>query len=97
MPDFEFTPGTDETLGRIDTPYCDPDDFSDEPRRSPREGLPPKFRMRHAPHYVEQLMGEIAKAVTGTRLMNSEPLAGPSRFTPSFQASTATTAAGPIT
>lgn len=58
MPDFEITPGTDETLGRIDTPYCDPDDFSDEPRRSPREGLPPKFRMRHAPHYVEQLMGD---------------------------------------
>ncbi len=58
MPDFEFTPGTDDTLGRIDTPYCDPDDFADEPRRSPREGLPPKFRMRHAPHYVEQLMGD---------------------------------------
>ena len=58
MPDFEITPGPDETLGRIDTPYCDPDDFADEPRTSPREGLPPKFRMRHAPHYVEQLMGD---------------------------------------
>ena len=32
MPDFEITPGTDETIGRIDTPYCDPDDFADEPR-----------------------------------------------------------------
>jgi hypothetical protein len=58
VPDFEFTPGTDEPLGRIDTPHFDPDDFADEPRRSPREGLPPKFRMRHAPHYVEQLMGD---------------------------------------
>ena len=58
MPDFEFTPGTDEPLGRIDTPYCDPDDFADEPRTKAREGLPPKFRMRHAPHYVEQLMGD---------------------------------------
>jgi hypothetical protein len=58
VPDFEFTPGTDEALGRIDTPYCDPDDFTDEPRTKGREGLPPKFRMRHAPHYVEQLMGD---------------------------------------
>lgn len=58
MPDFEFTPGTDEPLGRIDTPYCDPDDFAEEPRSKAREGLPPKFRMRHAPHYVEQLMGD---------------------------------------
>jgi hypothetical protein len=57
VPDFEFTPG-DQPLGRIDTPYCDPDDFADEPRPSAREGLPPKFRMRHAPHYVEQLMGD---------------------------------------
>ena len=57
MPDFEFTPG-DQPLGRIDTPYCDPDDFADEPRPSAREGLPPKFRMRHASHYVEQLMGD---------------------------------------
>ena len=23
-----------------------------------REGLPPAYRMRHAPHYVEQLMGD---------------------------------------
>ena len=37
----------------------------------------------------------IANVTTGTRLMNSEPLAGPSRLTPSFQASTAITAAGP--
>ena len=58
MPDFEFTPGTDETIGRIDTPHFDPDDFADEPRARGREGLPPKFRMRHAPHYVEQLMGD---------------------------------------
>ena len=58
MPDFEITPGPDETFARIETPFCDPDDFADEPRRSPREGLPPKFRMRHAPHYVEQLMGD---------------------------------------
>ena len=58
MPDFEITPGADETIGRIENRYCDPDDFTDEPRTPAREGLPPKFRMRHAPHYVEQLMGE---------------------------------------
>ena len=28
------------------------------PARSRREGLPPSFRMRHQPHYVEQLMGD---------------------------------------
>jgi hypothetical protein len=37
----------------------------------------------------------MVKATTGTRLMNREPSAGPSRLTPSFQASTAITAAGP--
>jgi hypothetical protein len=58
VPDFEITPGADETIGRIENRYCDPDDFTDEPRTPAREGLPPKFRMRHAPHYVEQLMGE---------------------------------------
>ena len=56
MPDFEMTPGAGQAVGRIETPYCDPDDF--ESRTPVREGLPPKFRMRHAPHYVEQLMGD---------------------------------------
>ena len=58
MPDFEFTPGTDETSGRLDTPFCDPDDFADVPRPAAREGLPKAFRMRHASHYVEQVMGD---------------------------------------
>lgn len=57
MPDFEVTPSPGQTTDRIDTPYCDdPDEF--EPSTPVREGLPPKFRMRHAPHYVEQLMGD---------------------------------------
>ena len=56
MPDFEITPSTGQTADRIDTPYCDPDEF--ESSTPAREGLPPKFRMRHAPHYVEQLMGD---------------------------------------
>lgn len=30
----------------------------EEPPARARGGLPPSFRMRHAPHYVEQLMGE---------------------------------------
>ena len=58
MPDFEITPSADQSIGRIETRYCDPDDFTDEPPPPAREGLPPKFRMRHAPHYVEQLMGD---------------------------------------
>jgi hypothetical protein len=56
VPDFEITPSASQTPDRIDSPYCDPDDF--ESRTPAREGLPPKFRMRHAPHYVEQLMGD---------------------------------------
>jgi hypothetical protein len=56
VPDFEITPSAGQTSGRIETPYCDPDDF--ESRTPVREGLPPKFRMRHGPHYVEQLMGD---------------------------------------
>jgi hypothetical protein len=58
VPDFEITPGADQTIGGMENRYCDPDDFTDEPPTPVREGLPPKFRMRHAPHYVEQLMGE---------------------------------------
>lgn len=58
MPDFEMTPGSDETIGRIDTPYHDPDDFAERPPPPAREGLPKAFRMRHASHYVEQLMGD---------------------------------------
>jgi hypothetical protein len=56
VPDFEIPPSADQTTDRIDSPYCDPDEF--ESSTPVREGLPPKFRMRHAPHYVEQLMGE---------------------------------------
>ena len=56
MPDFEINPSAGQTGSQIETPYCDPDDF--ESRTPVREGLPPKFRMRHAPHYVEQLMGD---------------------------------------
>jgi hypothetical protein len=48
----------DPTIPRPETPYLDPDDYGDVPRGRSREGLPPKFRMRHASHYVEQLMGD---------------------------------------
>ena len=58
MPDFEFNQAADPTIARPETPYLDPDDFADVPRGRSREGLPPKFRMRHASHYVEQLMGD---------------------------------------
>jgi len=58
VPEFEINPVTNETITRPDTPYLDPDDFADVPRSRSREGLPAKFRMRHASHYVEQLMGD---------------------------------------
>jgi hypothetical protein len=51
-------PITHETLSGPETEYSDPDDFADVPRTRVREGLPAQFRMRHAPHYVEQLMGD---------------------------------------
>jgi hypothetical protein len=40
----------------IDTPEREDDDG--EPSARTREGLPPAFRMRHARHYVEQVMGD---------------------------------------
>jgi hypothetical protein len=58
VPDFEINQAADPTIARPDTPYLDPDDFADAPRSRSREGLPPAFRMRHASHYVEQLMGD---------------------------------------
>ena len=58
VPDFEINQAPDETIARPDTFNCDPDDFADVPRTRLREGLPAAFRMRHASHYVEQLMGD---------------------------------------
>jgi signal transduction histidine kinase len=58
LPDFEINQAADPTIARPETPYLDPDDFADVPRGRSREGLPPKFRMRHGSHYVEQLMGD---------------------------------------
>src|SRR5690349_6608066 len=59
VPEFEINQTTNETIARPDTPYLDADDFADVPRTTrSREGLPAKFRMRHASHYVEQLMGD---------------------------------------
>jgi hypothetical protein len=48
---------------RPDPEYTEADDDGDEevPEARPsrrREGLPTAYRMRHAPHYVEQLMGD---------------------------------------
>ena len=58
MPDFEMDQAAEQVINRPDTPYVDPDDFADVPRARGREGLPAAFRMRHASHYVEQLMGD---------------------------------------
>ena len=58
MPEFEINQAANETIGTPETPYLDPDDFADVPRTRGREGLPKAFRMRHASHYVEQLMGD---------------------------------------
>jgi signal transduction histidine kinase len=58
VPEFEINQTANETIGTPETPYLDPDDFADVPRTRDREGLPKAFRMRHASHYVEQLMGD---------------------------------------
>lgn len=59
MPEFDVNPVAHEkTFRGPETEYSDPDDFADLPRTRTREGLPAKFRMRHASHYVEQLMGD---------------------------------------
>ena len=59
MPEFDVNPVAHETtFSGPETEYSDPDDFADLPRTRAREGLPAKFRMRHASHYVEQLMGD---------------------------------------
>ena len=58
VPEFEINQATDETSARPDPFNCDPDDFAEVPRTRTREGLPAAFRMRHASHYVEQLMGD---------------------------------------
>jgi len=58
VPEFEINQAANETIDRPDTPYLDPEDFGDVPPGRAREGLPKAFRMRHAPHYVEQLMGD---------------------------------------
>jgi hypothetical protein len=62
--DFEMTPHAQpEPAVRPDPDYTEPDDEGEEevsqarPSRR-REGLPTAYRMRHAPHYVEQLMGD---------------------------------------
>jgi len=58
VPDFEINPLTDQSSVGIEAEYGGRGDFSDVPKTRVREGLPAKFRMRHASHYVEQLMGD---------------------------------------
>ncbi|MBW8896303.1 MAG: hypothetical protein JF613_08995, partial [Acidobacteria bacterium] len=58
MPEFEINQAANDPIPTPETPYLDPDDFADVPKPRGREGLPKAFRMRHASHYVEQLMGE---------------------------------------
>lgn len=63
MPDFEMSPPSQPVAAlRIDPDGTDTEDDRDEelqeaPPVGRREGLPSAYRMRHAPHYVEQLMG----------------------------------------
>jgi ParB-like nuclease family protein len=63
--DFEMTPPLQPAAAvRPEPPYTDPEEDDEEPpaarpaRARSREGLPSAYRMRHAPHYVEQLMGD---------------------------------------
>jgi hypothetical protein len=65
--DFEMTPPLQPSDAVPDSAdFADAhDDEDDEPAARPRargsrtrEGLPPAYRMRHASHYVEQLMGD---------------------------------------
>jgi hypothetical protein len=65
--DFEMSPLSQPAAAvQADPDYTDTDDTGDEdlpaapPARParPREGLPAAYRMRHASHYVEQLMGD---------------------------------------
>src|SRR3954469_14026925 len=58
VPEFEINQAANDPIPTPEPPYLDPDDFADVPKAGGREGLPPKFRMRHASHYVEQLMGD---------------------------------------
>lgn len=74
MPDFEINPVTDSSVG-IETEYGERDGFSDVSKASLREGLPSKFRMRHASHYVEQLMGDAP--IQTVRQIPLEQLDGP--------------------
>lgn len=88
MPDLETTqPRQLEAALRPDTdlPEADPeanDERSDEPARrvrpsQTREGLPSSYRMRHASHYVEQLMGggpiQTVRHVAIDQVHNSDP------------------------
>ncbi len=59
--DFEISPAL-QTPAAVRPPFDDDadereDEPLEEPPARPREGLPAAYRMRHAPHYVEQLMG----------------------------------------
>ena len=65
----EVTPSTDSTRrARIqhdesrdddgEENSLDPDENEDEPAPIVREGLPARFRMRHTPHYVDELLGD---------------------------------------
>jgi hypothetical protein len=62
--DFEMTPQSQQDPAvRPDSGYTEAEDDGDieVPEARPsrrREGLPTAYRMRHAPHYVEQLMGD---------------------------------------
>jgi len=78
LPEFEINQAADPTVARPETPYLDPDDFADVPRGRSREGLPPKFRMRHASHYVEQLMGD--GPIQSVRQIPIDQVIGPDVF-----------------
>ena len=67
MQDFEMTPPLQPSAAVPEHPeYAETEEDGDDERPASarqrssraREGLPPAYRMRHASHYVEQLMGD---------------------------------------
>ena len=51
-------PDADDAFHGDDVDEDDEDDDHEEPPAAVREGLPSRFRMRHTPHYVDELLGD---------------------------------------
>ncbi|MEP7118300.1 MAG: hypothetical protein ABI880_12005, partial [Acidobacteriota bacterium] len=55
-------------------------DRADVPAVRVREGLPPSYRMRHEPHYVEALVARSTAPPLETPIPSPIPLAHPATF-----------------